>query len=105
MGETEEARVIARFKKDVVEHMEVIEADVAKGDIADATLWVNELMRMREDWALRARKRAAGIGWVPDKAEARLVEIRESARKMAQARLAILDEAIKKGKSMIQSIS
>jgi len=105
MGEKEEGRVLARFGSEVKEHMEIIEEDVAKGDIADATLWVNELMRMREEWALRARKKSAGIIWVPDKAEARIAEVREEARRMAQARLGILDDAIKKAQAMIKSIS
>lgn len=104
MGETEEARVLARFKKEVDEHLVIIENDVKKGDIQDAVLWVNELESMKEHWDIKARQAAAYRGWLPpERAEIRMADIRKEAARIAASRVAILDKAIRKGRALIES--
>tara|TARA_Y100000310_G_scaffold173646_1_gene173778 strand:- start:5746 stop:6060 length:315 start_codon:yes stop_codon:yes gene_type:complete len=46
----EKHAVIGRFKDEVVQHLEVIESEIEKGNREEATLWLNELLIMKKTW-------------------------------------------------------
>ena len=49
----EKHAVIGRFKDDVAQHLEVIESEIEKGNREEATLWLNELLIMKQHFGCR----------------------------------------------------
>jgi len=104
MGEKEEARVLARFQKEVDEHVSVIKVCVKKGEKPEAVLWVNELLAMKQEWELRSRRVSAMGVWVPGKAQINEVKLKNEAARLAAARVAIVSSAIKEAKALVESM-
>ena len=104
MGKTEEGRVLARFRKEVEEHVAVIKVCVKKKEKPEAVLWVNELLAMRHEWDLRSRRVSAIGVWTPSKAVINEVQLQNDIARLAAARVAIVDNAIREAKALVQSM-
>ena len=46
----EKSTILSKFRKDVKEHIKIIEDEIKKENLEEATLWINELFAMRRVW-------------------------------------------------------
>ena len=98
----EEHRVIKKFKKDVDEHIGIIEDEAADGNIEEAKLWLNELLVMEDAW----KKEFSSPGrliiqnqWTDPK----IAVDTSSTKHLAKVRLDILEEAIARANNLLSS--
>ena len=97
----EEHAVISKFRKDVNEHVDIIEGEIKKGRESDALLWLNELFTMKKAWENEFTKPGLAIiahPWVnPSTLNT------NSTKHLAKIRIEILEEAIERVKEMFEA--
>ncbi|MBI1936465.1 hypothetical protein HYS31_08615 [Candidatus Woesearchaeota archaeon] len=97
----EEHGIISKFKKDVAEHIDIIEDEINKGNREEVVLWLNELLSMRNAWQREFDKPGFNIKLYPWTTPNILNT--NSTKRLARERIDILDEAIARIKQMFQA--
>ncbi|MBS3095857.1 hypothetical protein J4480_00285 [Candidatus Woesearchaeota archaeon] len=98
----EEHRVIKKFKNDVNEHIGIIEDEVAKDNIEEAKLWLNELLVMKDAW--QKEFRSPGRLIIQDQwTNPKIAIDTNSTKHLAKLRLNILEEAIARVNDLLSS--
>lgn len=96
-------KVLATFGEFLKEHLEIIKDDLALGNIEDATLWLNELVRMREACALKVIVDMNPWGEHDVNVARHRKRVIESENALNQRKAIALDGAIKMGRALFQA--
>ena len=97
----EEHTIISKFRKDVNEHVDIIEDEIRRGRRNDASLWLNELFTMKMAWEREFNRPGLAITahpWVNPK-----TLDTSSTKHLAKIRIEILQDAIKKVEDMFEA--
>jgi len=98
----EEHKVLRYFRKEVQDHVDIIDGEVKKGNQEEASMWLNELLVMRGAWKMQYSRPGTALTQ-SDIVRGKKVLINTSSTKhLAKARLDILDKAIAKVRKMFQ---